>query len=46
MSLDDLELGQCPLCGGDLIERDTGEIVCDVCGFVLEENVNEGWKKK
>ena len=46
LDLDDLELNHCPCCGGDLIERDNGEIVCDGCGFVLDEKANEGWKKE
>ena len=37
MSVDDLEAGRCPRCGGDVIEYSDGKIRCEECGWEGEE---------
>lgn len=37
MSVDDLDAGKCPMCGGNLIEREDGWLECDSCDY-REEN--------
>ena len=36
MSVDDLDAGKCPVCGGDLVERD-GWLECDLCNYKEED---------
>lgn len=38
MSVDDLEVDYCPICGGDMIEDEFGIPVCDVCGYEEKES--------
>jgi uncharacterized Zn finger protein (UPF0148 family) len=37
MSVDDLEAGRCPRCGGNLIEFKDGTVCCDECGWEGKE---------
>jgi uncharacterized Zn finger protein (UPF0148 family) len=37
MSVDDLEVGKCPRCGGEVIEFKDGKIICEDCGWEGEE---------
>jgi len=37
MTLDDLEIGECPLCGGNMIEDEFGICVCEICGYEEKE---------
>ena len=37
MSVDDLEVGHCPRCGGDMIEHSDGTVCCEECGWEGEE---------
>lgn len=33
MSVDDLEVGKCPFCGGDMYEDEEANYICEECGY-------------
>jgi len=33
MSVDDLEVNKCPLCGGEMFEDEDGNLICEECGY-------------
>lgn len=37
MTIDDLEVGKCPFCSGEMVQTEAGYEYCEECGYIEVE---------